>query len=595
MDYQPRPDDVLSLLHGVLGAPAQLQALPPFAEGDADLHAQVLEEAGKFVAEVIAPLNRGGDESGCRFEAGRVTTPPGFADAYRAFWQAGWPGLSAAPDDGGQGLPAVLEAVLYEWLAAANHGFTMAPGLLHGAYECLRHHGSEALKARYLPKIATGEWLATMCLTEAHAGSDLGRVRTKAVPQADGSVRLEGSKIFISGGEHDLTDNIVHLVLCRLPDAPAGPKGLSLVLAPKVLEDGTRNAVHCERIEEKMGLHGSPTCVMRFDGATGWLVGAPGQGLAAMFVMMNSARLHVALQGIGLLDAAWQKARAYADERRQMTAPPAAGVAGVAPQGGLGRLGRPGAASGPGTTVPDASLIAEHPAIARILDTQRAWIDGARLIAYRTGLQLDLARHHPDAKARAAAQQWCGHVTPVLKAACTQQAFEGASACLQVFGGHGYVREWGIEQIVRDARVTMIYEGTNEIQAIDLLVRKVLPDAGAGFARTLLALRDELDASRDSDADAQRRFAQLRYLTTQLAMAAQAAPRLPYEVADDYLRIVMLAMLAWAWCRIEAAPGATASQAASAAAFRRWVLPEFEMRAGIVKKACEAVIAPVAG
>ncbi|MBN8747011.1 3-methylmercaptopropionyl-CoA dehydrogenase [Xylophilus ampelinus] len=567
MDYQPRLDDVLPLLHTVLGSPALLQTLPPFADADAELQAQVLEEAGKFVAEVIAPLNREGDETGCRFDAGRVTTPPGFADAYRAFWQAGWPALSAAPEDGGQGLPAVLEAVLYEWLAAANHGFTMAPGLLHGAYECLRHHGSDALKARYLPKIATGEWLATMCLTEAHAGSDLGRVRTKAVPQADGSVRLDGSKIFISGGEHDLTGNIVHLVLCRLPDAPPGPKGLSLVLAAKVLEDGTRNAVHCERIEEKMGLHGSPTCVMRFDGATGWLVGEPGQGLAAMFVMMNSARLHVALQGIGLLDAAWQKARAYADERRQMKAP--------------------------GATGPDASLIAEHPAIARILDTQRAWIDGARLVAYRTALQLDVARHHTDAEARAAAQQWCSYVTPVLKAACTQQAFEGASACLQVFGGHGYVREWGIEQVVRDARVTMIYEGTNEIQAIDLLVRKVLPDAGAGFARTLLALRDELDASRESDADAQRRFAQLRYLTTQLAMAAQAAPRLPYEVADDYLRIVMLAMLAWAWCRIEAAPGATA-QAASAAAFRRWVLPEFEMRAAIVKKACEAVIAPVA-
>ena len=565
MNYQPRPDDILPLLHGVLDAPALLQALPPFAEADAALQAQVLEEAGKFVAEVVAPLNRDGDETGARWQAGAVTLPPGFADAYRAFWQAGWPALSAAPQDGGQGLPAVLEAVLYEWLSAANHGFTMAPGLLHGAYECLKHHGSQELKARYLGKIASGEWLATMCLTEAHAGSDLGRVRTRAALQADGSVRLAGSKIFISGGEHDLTDNIVHLVLCRLPDAPPGPKGLSLVLAPKLLPDGTRNAVHCERIEEKMGLHASPTCVMRFDEATGWLVGQPGQGLAAMFVMMNSARLHVALQGIGLLDAAWQKARSYADERRQMKAP--------------------------GATGSEASLIAGHPAVARILDTQRAWIDGARLIAYRTGLQLDVARHHPDAKAREAAQQWCSCVTPVLKAACTQQAFEGASACLQVFGGHGYVREWGIEQHVRDARVTMIYEGTNEIQAIDLLLRKVLPDAGAGLARTLLALRDELDASREADADVQRRFAQLRYLTTHIAMAAQAAPRLPYEVADDYLRLVMLALLGWAWARIEAAPGAASNHAASAAAFRRWVLPEFEMRAGIVKKACEAVAA----
>lgn len=562
MDYAPRPEDVRFLLDAVLGASQQLARLAPFAEVDADLQAQVLEQAATFVGEVIAPLQRDGDEIGCRLEDGQVHTPPGFAAAYQAFVEGGWPGLSAAAEDGGQGLPAVLEAVLYEWLAGANHGFTMAPGLLHGAYECIRHHASDDLKARYLGKVATGEWLATMCLTEAHAGSDLGLVRTRAVPQADGSVRVSGTKIFISGGEHDLTPNIVHLVLCRLPDAPAGPKGLSLALVPKILDDGARNAVQCERIEEKMGLHGSPTCVMRFDDATGWLVGEPGRGLAAMFVMMNAARLHVALQGIGLLDAAWQKAHAYAQERRQMVAP------------GADR------ASGP-------SLIAEHPAVARVLDVQRAWIDGGRLIAYRTALQLDIARHAEDAKAREAAQQWCSYITPVLKAACTQQGFDGASACLQVFGGHGYVREWGIEQILRDARVTMIYEGTNEIQAIDLVVRKVLPDAGAGFAATLLALRDELDASRDVDADAQRRLAQLRYLTTQIAMAAHAQPRLPYELADDYLRLVMVTLLAWAWARIEQAPGAGEAHARAAAAFRRWVLPEFDMRAAIIKKACE--------
>jgi len=579
MDYRPLPEDSLFLLREVLAAPAALRALAPFGEVDAELVQQVLEEAGRFVGEVVAPLNRGGDEAGCRREAdGSVRTPPGFREAYRAFVGAGWPALSAHPDDGGQGLPAVLEAVLYEWLSGANHGFTMAPGLLHGAYECLKHHGGDALRARYLGKVASGEWLATMCLTEAHAGSDLGQVRTRAEPQADGSLRVSGTKIFISGGEHDLTDNIVHLVLCRLPDGPPGPRGLSLALVPKVLDGGTRNTVHCERIEEKMGLHGSPTCVMRFDEATGWLVGEPGRGLAAMFVMMNSARLHVALQGIGLLDAALQKATAYAAERRQMKAPPAAGTA-----------------SAPGASGSEPSLIGEHPAVARILDTQRAWVDGARLVAYRTAVQLDVARHHPDARTREAAQQWCSYVTPVLKAACTQQGFEGASACLQVFGGHGYVREWGIEQTVRDARVTMIYEGTNEIQAIDLLLRKVLPDAGAGFAATLLALRDELDAAREPDADAQRRLAQLRYLTTSLAMAAKANPRLPYEVADDYLRLAMLAMLAWAWARIEAMPGADAARwARPAAAFRRWVLPEFELRAGIVKKACEAALAPAA-
>lgn len=571
MDYRPRPEDSRFILNAVLDAPVRLGALAPFAEVDEALQDQVLEEAARFVAEAVAPSNRGGDEIGCRFSQGEVTTPPGFREAYQALVDGGWPSLSAAPEDGGQGLPTVLEAVLYEWLSAANHGFTMAPGLLHGAYACLKHHGSDELKARYLSKIATGEWLATMCLTEAHAGSDLGQVRTRAVPQADGSLRVSGGKIFISGGEHDLTPNIVHLVLCRLPDAPAGPKGLSLVLVPKQLENGTRNAVHCERIEEKMGLHGSPTCVMRFDEAAGWLVGEPGRGLAAMFVMMNAARLHVALQGVGLLDAAWQKADAYAAERRQMRAP------GAVPASRGNEA---------------ADLIAEHPAVRRILDTQRAWVEAGRALAYRTALMLDVATHDADAKARDRAQRWCSLVTPVLKAACTQQAFHGASECLQVFGGHGYVREWGIEQIVRDARVTMIYEGTNEIQAIDLLVRKVLPDAGAAMSAVLLELRDTLDASREADADVQRRLAQLRYLGTTIAMAAHANPVLPYEVADDYLRVVMLTLMAWAWARIDAAEASDperAARAGPAAAFRRWVLPEFEMRLGIVKRACEGV------
>ncbi|BEP60199.1 acyl-CoA dehydrogenase C-terminal domain-containing protein [Variovorax sp. V213] len=584
MDYRPRPEDHRFILNAVLDAPPKLSALAPFAEVDEALQGQVLEEAARFVAEAVAPSNRDGDEIGCRFSQGEVATPPGFREAYQAFVDGGWPGLSAAPQDGGQGLPTVLEAILYEWLSAANHGFTMAPGLLHGAYACLKHHGSDELRARYLSKIASGEWLATMCLTEAHAGSDLGQVRTRAVPQADGSVRVSGGKIFISGGEHDLTPNIVHLVLCRLPGAPAGPKGLSLVLVPKQLEGGTRNAVHCERIEEKMGLHGSPTCVMRFDEATGWLVGEPGRGLAAMFVMMNAARLHVALQGIGLLDAAWQKADAYAMERRQMRAP------GAAPASRGGEA---------------ADLIAEHPAIRRILDTQRAWVEGARTLAYRSALMLDVAAHDADPKARERAHRWCSLVTPVLKAACTHQAFHGASECLQVFGGHGYVREWGIEQIVRDARVTMIYEGTNEIQAIDLLVRKVLPDGGAGMSAVLLELRDTLDASREADADVQRRLAQLRYLGTTIAMAAHANPVLPYEVADDYLRVVMLTMMAWAWARIDAAEASEAGRAARAGpavAFRRWVLPEFDMRLGIVKRACEGVAmshdaakSPVAG
>ncbi len=572
--------DIEHLLTQVLQAPAQWQALPPFADTDGELAAQVLEEAAKFVDSAIAPLQRSGDEEGCRFDAGQVHTPAGFREAYQAFWQAGWPSLSCDPKDGGQGLPAVLECVLFEWLAGANHGWTMAPGLLHGAYECIRHHASDDLKARYLPRIASGEWLATMCLTEAHAGSDLGLVRTRGVPQPDGSVRVNGSKIFISGGEHDLTDNIVHLVLARLPDAPAGPKGLSLFLVPKVLPNvespdglGERNAVVCERIEEKMGLHGSPTCVMRFDDATGWLVGEPNKGLSAMFVMMNAARLHVGLQGIGLLEAAWQKASAYAAERRQMRAPGAK----------------------------DTSLIQDHPAIRRILATQRAWIDGGRVLAYHTALQLDAAQHSTDAAERTAAQRWCALVTPVLKSALTTQAFHGASDCLQVFGGHGYVREWGIEQIVRDARVAMIYEGTNEIQAIDLLVRKVLPDGGEGLAALLDALPAAPGGRATTPTAALARRRTLIEVTHALARAAQADPELPYWVADDYLRAVALVLLEWAWGHISAASPAAdphgsagdgagaateagARWAAPAEAFARWVLPEFDLRMAIVRE-----------
>ncbi|MFC7410161.1 acyl-CoA dehydrogenase family protein [Hydrogenophaga atypica] len=579
--YRPNPAETTFLLFDVLRLPQQLAELPALAEvADPALMQQVLEEAGKFVGEVVAPLNRDGDEIGCRFEAGTVTAPPGFADAYRAFWQAGWPALATATEDGGQGLPSVLEAVLYEWLSAANHGWTMAPGLLHGAYECVKHHASDALKAQYLEKLATGEWLATMCLTEPHAGSDLGLVRTKAVPQPDGGYLLSGTKIFISGGEHDLSENIVHLVLARLPDAPAGPKGLSLFLVPKFYTDGSghsagpsqarpapsggsaphevgsvgawvRSAVVCERIEEKMGLHGSPTCVMRFDEAHAQIVGEPGRGLNAMFVMMNAARLHVALQGVGLLDAAWQKANAYAAERRQMRAP------------------------GPRVDGEAADLIHRHPAMRQKLDTQRAWVDAGRVLAYRTALELDVAKHHPDAARRASAQRWCALTTPVLKSAFTEQAFSGGSECLQVFGGHGYVREWGIEQIVRDARVSMIYEGTNEIQAIDLLLRKVLPDGGTALNQLLDELGEGL------------RISALRDMAQTVVKAAPSSETLAHEVAGDFLRATALVLLDWAWQQIEnAAPTDDERWQRPALALHQRVLPEFEMRRQMVLARC---------
>lgn len=562
--YRAPMDDIVWLLTHVLDAPQQLAHLSAHAEFDAALMREVLEQAGVFVNDVIAPLSASGDAVGARWQAGQVTMPPGFRDAYQAFWQAGWPALACDPEDGGQGLPLVLEAVLYETLSAANHGWTMAPGLLHGAYACLKHHAAPAQRALYLPKLASGEWLATMCLTEPQAGSDLGLVRTRATPQADGSVHLNGTKIFISGGEHDLCDNIVHLVLARLPDAPPGPKGLSLFVTAKFLPDGRRCPVVCERIEEKMGIHASPTCVLRFDDAPAWPVGEPGRGLNAMFVMMNAARLHVGLQGIGLLDAAWQKAAAYACERRQMRAP--------------------GSHAAPG----QADALLAHPAMQRVLLTQRAWIDAGRVVAYSTALALDVAEHASDPAQRAQAQRWCSLITPVLKAAWTAQAFEGASACLQVFGGHGYVREWGIEQIVRDARIAMIYEGTNEIQAIDLLVRKVLPDAGQGLRALLQDL--ELDtpvaqaiqphlAPNAACAPERAHPAQtLAALCDQLLPACAQRPALAYWLADDFLRALALVLVDWAWRRIAQAPDAAtlARWSDPAQAVSAWLHPEFD-------------------
>ena len=563
--YQPNIQDMQFVLSHVLNASDQLKSLPVFEELDDELVQQVLDEAGKFVGEVVAPLNRDGDEIGAQWQDGKVTMPPGFQAAYQMFWQAGWPALSADTEHGGQGLPTVLEIMLYEMLSAANHGWTMAPGLLHGAYECIKHYASPSLKETYLSKVGTGEWLATMCLTEPHAGSDLGLSRTKATPQADGRYTLNGTKIFISGGEHDLTDNIVHLVLARLPDAPPGPKGLSLFLVPKFYPNGERSAVHCDRIEEKMGLHGSPTCVMRFEDALAEIIGEPGKGLNAMFVMMNAARLHVAMQGIGLLDAAWQKANAYAKERRQMRAP--------------------ASKQRKAKSAAEADFIIEHPAIRRILDTQRSWVDGGRVLAYQTAIELDRIKH-ADKETADRSQRWCALVTPVMKAAFTHQAFHGGSDCLQVLGGHGYVREWGIEQIVRDARVAMIYEGTNEIQAIDLLVRKIMTDGGQSLNQLLYDMKAE---TQIETAEA----TQLRKLTQNIWTATQLDPSVGHRVADDYLRAMALVLLQWAWQRIDAnldqdSPELKDRWQSPSKAFRQWVLPEFAMRSHIIEAQCAA-------
>jgi alkylation response protein AidB-like acyl-CoA dehydrogenase len=524
MHYTPPLRDFAFVLDEVLQAPQALRALPAHAEIDGELMMQVLEEAGRFAADVVAPLNGIGDREGCRLENGTVTTPPGFARAYAQFCAGGWPALACAPEHGGQGLPHVLDCALYEMLSAANHGWTMYPGLLHGAYACLAAHGSPELQARYLEKIASGQWLATMCLTEAQAGSDLGQLRTRAVPQEDGSYRLTGDKIFISGGEHDLTPNIVHLVLARLPDALPGSKGLSLFLAPRVLDDGSRNGVHCTGIEHKMGIHGSATCSLHFEQAQAWLVGEAGRGLAAMFVMMNAARLHVGAQGLGLAEAAWQRASAYARERRQSRAPGSSGN----------------------------DLIVRHPAVQKLLMEQRCRIEGARLLTCWAGLLLDLAADDPDATQRRRHHERLEFITPVIKAFLTDQGFQCASRALQVFGGHGYVVESGIEQFMRDARITMIYEGTNEIQAIDFLMRKVLGDEGRRLDDFLALVRADIEEGALL-ADQARLLAnavdKLSGLAKRIATAAVQSPSLPYFVADEMLRLTGHVALGWMWLR----------------------------------------------
>jgi alkylation response protein AidB-like acyl-CoA dehydrogenase len=543
--YRAPVADMLHLLTRVLDAPASWAAMSAHEALDADTLREVLEQAGRFAGEVLAQTNAQGDLEGCAWTADGVTTPSGFREAYAAFVDGGWPALACAPEAGGQGLPQVLNAVLYEMLTAANHAWMMYPGLLHGAYEVLSHHATPELRALYLEPVATGRWLATMNLTEPQAGSDLGLVRTRAEPEAGSTpangvaVRVTGQKIFISGGDHDLTDNIVHLVLCRLPDAPPGTKGLSLAIVPKILpginrQPARRNAVYCDGLEKKMGIKGSATCQMRFDGAKGWLIGEPHRGLAAMFLMMNSARLQVAMQGVGHLEAATQNARRYAHERLQMRA-----------------VRRP---DGAATALADP--IGWHPAVRRTVLALQSRTDAARLVAYWIGLRLDESLAHPDAATRAEATADVAVLTPVAKAFFTDMGHHGADEALQVWGGYGYVHDYGIEQSVRDSRIAMIYEGTNEIQAIDLVARKLLPDGG----RTVAALRERLAADLPACAALRggepyaaalaHELAAWARVDASLIEAVRSDSEAPLRAADDYLMGVGHALMAWAWARI---------------------------------------------
>jgi len=461
--YQAPLRDMQFVLHELLQVEDVLKTLPAHADTNRELIDQVLEEGGKFTSQVLFPLNHSGDREGCHFDSQSktVTPPKGFKQAYQQYVEAGWAALACDPEFGGQGLPLVLNNSFYEMLNSANQAWTMYPGLSHGAYECLHAHGTEEQKALYLPKLVSGEWTGTMCLTESHCGTDLGLLRSKAEPQADGAYQITGSKIFISAGEHDMSANIVHLVLARLPDAPQGSKGISLFIVPKFLPHadgslGARNPIACGAIEEKMGIHGNATCQMNLDGAVGWLIGEPHKGLNAMFVFMNAARLGVGMQGLGLTEVAYQNALVYAKDRLQMRS-----------------------LSGPKAPDKAADPIIVHPDVRRMLLTAKAYAEGGRAFCSYVALQLDKELNHPDPEVRKDAADQVALLTPVVKAFITDNAWIATSECLQVYGGHGFIAEWGMEQYVRDSRINMIYEGTNTIQSLDLLGRKILMDNGA--------------------------------------------------------------------------------------------------------------------
>ena len=515
-----------------------LAKMPAYESFTRDLIDPVLDEAAKIAEQVLQPINRSGDEEGCTFENGVVRTPKGFKEAYSLFRDGGWTAIASDPTYGGQGMPASVNLLMEEMICSANLSFGMYPGLTHGAYKAIHAYGTEELKQKYLPKMVDGTWGGTMCLTEPHCGTDLGLMRTKAVPQDDGSYKISGTKIFISSGEHDLTENNIHLVLAKMPDAPKGVKGISLFLVPKFLPKadgslGQRNGMACASIEHKMGIKASATCVLNFDGATGWLVGEPHKGMRAMFAMMNTARLAVGIQGLGVAEASYQGAVAYAKERLQ---------------------GR--ALSGAKYPDKPADPLVVHPDVRRMLLTQRAWIEGCRALAVWTGKSLDESKHNADAATREKADDFIAVITPVIKALLTDMAFDVTNLGVQVFGGHGYIREHGMEQLVRDARITQIYEGANGVQALDLVGRKMPAHAGRYLRQVFHPISAYIEQMIEKEGMAEfieplaKVFGRLQQATAQVARAGLAKPDEAGAAATDYLKLMGFTLVAYQWARM---------------------------------------------
>jgi len=534
--YKAPLRDMRFVIHE-LNDSAALQALPGLEEVSPDLIDSILEEAAKLAEEVLAPTNMLGDEEGCRLENGVVRTPTGFKAAYDLFRAGGWTAIACDPAFGGQGLPESLNKMIEEMICSANLAFSLYPGLTHGAYEAIHSHATEELKQTYLPKMVDGTWSGTMCLTEAHCGTDLGMLRTRAVPQPDGSYRVTGSKIFISAGEHDLTENIIHLVLARMPGAPPGVKGISMFLVPKFLptddgRPGQRNGVVCTAIEHKMGIKGSATAQLSFDDAQGWLVGTPHKGLAAMFTMMNSERLSVGIQGLGAAEASYQGAVAYAKDRIQ---------------------GR--SLAGAKEPAKQADSIIVHPDVRRMLMTMRATTEGCRALGGWVAQQLDIHARSNDPEAKQAAEDFTALMTPIVKSLFTDLGFEATNIGLQVYGGHGYIRDHGMEQYVRDARISMIYEGTNGIQALDLVGRKMPLHAGRllrGFFHPVNDFIEQHAAHPQLGAMVTglgKAFGALQLATGYIAAKGMADPEEAGAAATDYLRLMGLVALGFMWAK----------------------------------------------